>query len=96
LSREITGLAESTEKERGDDIGPFEQVGMIADFPELHDEVHQVLRAEGVGEIICLRDEVGDGDALSKGLVDISLPLTQIDQYINLNLTQMSKADFDR
>lgn len=59
---------------------------MVADFAELHDEVHEVLCAEGVGQVVGLRDEIGDGDALAEGFVDIALALAEVDMKIDLDL----------
>ena len=59
---------------------------MIADLPELHDEVHQILSAGRVRYVVRLRDKVRDRNALSKGLVDVALSLGKIDQEIDLNL----------
>ena len=68
-------MRERSEHVGRDDVGSFEKVWVITDFSELHDEVHQVLGACRVGEIVGLGDEVGNGDALTEGFVDVSLAL---------------------
>jgi hypothetical protein len=50
FSREI-GLREGAENEGRDDVGALEQVGVVADFSELHDEVHEVFGGIGIGAV---------------------------------------------
>lgn len=67
---------------------------MIADFSELHDQVHEILRAKRVGQVVGGRDEVGNGNSLSKSLVDVALSLGKIDQDIDFQLYIVSCRSF--
>ena len=90
FSSKVAGLAECPEEKGGNDVGALKKVGVVTDFSELHDEVHEVLCADRVGQIVRLRDEVGNRNALAKSFVDVPLALTQVDEKVDFDLCQRS------
>lgn len=59
---------------------------MITNLAELHDEIHESFDAIVVIQIGSARDEIGDGNVLSKSSIHESLTRGEFTENVNLNL----------
>lgn len=85
---ERTGAAEIGEGEGCDHICTLKQLWMVADLPELHDEVHQRAGGVCVAQVRRLLQQVLYGDVGQQPLVQRSLPCTEIDVDVLFDLNR--------
>lgn len=83
---EVIGLAVIAEGKRALDIGSLEQLRMVADFAELHDQIHELLNAVIVGQRSCPAHEIGDRDILAQSAVHLPLARGEIAVDVDLDL----------
>jgi hypothetical protein len=86
VTDEVGSAAERGEGEGGGDVRSFEELGVVADLSELHDEVHETLDAVVVVEGRGAGDEVGDGDVLAEGAVHALLTGSEVAVDVDLDL----------
>ena len=92
IANEVGGAVERGEGERGRDVRAFEELRVVANLAELHDEVHEALDAVVVVERGGARDEVGDGDVLAKGAVHDLLARGEVAVDVDLDLQATRSA----
>lgn len=88
LAVKRTGAAEIREGEGRDHVCTLEQLWMVADLPELHNEVHQRAGGVCVAEVRRLLQQVLYGDVGQQSFVQRSLPCAEIDVDVLFDLSR--------
>lgn len=88
VADQARGLVEGGEGERRRHVGSLKELGVVADFSELHDEVHQALDAVVVVQARGASDQIGDRDVLLERAVHRLLTGRQVAVNVDLDLQE--------